>query len=357
MSAHLSYSAEQREWQFGALQDDAVQFVCEILFETDSSAFGELERAAQDVVLGNLGNYLAALCPSGVSEDRERGKWEARAWFDELLTANGASRAQAAAFNAALAAFLASHPNRDAQTIAAELGRSGRAENQLASRSSAFSEPEAWPPAVAFRRALLDGDIIRAEAMLSEALARGKTLLDFGMHVIQPAMYGLDQTSCSNARNVAHVHLAAQTAQSVLSAGSLRMSAPPPVGRRVVLAGVAGNRHALGLRLVAEAFYAAGWRVDYLGPDVPSEAIVSFVGECCPDVLGVSLALPSHFQVLRVLADQLRAAFGRRRPILLAGGWAVHSMTALTAIPGVDLIGFDPRQAVSGVSRLCQRMA
>ena len=39
MTAQLSYSAEQREWQFGALQDDAVQFVCEILFEADSSVF------------------------------------------------------------------------------------------------------------------------------------------------------------------------------------------------------------------------------------------------------------------------------------------------------------------------------
>ncbi len=354
MTAQLSYSAEQREWQFGALQDDAVQFVCEILFEADSSVFSELERSAQDVVLGNLGNYLAALCPSG---HRPRGMPDARAWFDELLTANGASRAQAAAFNAALAAFLAGHPNHDAQTIAAELSRSRGVANRPAIGTTVYSEPEAWPQTAAFRRALFDGDLIRAEAMLSEALARGNTLLDFGMHVVQPAMYGLGESSLSNALDVAHVHLAVQTAQSVLSAGSLGMSVPPPVGRRVVLACVAGNRHALGLHLVAEAFCREGWRVDDLGPDVPSEAIVSFVGQRCPDVLGVSLALPSHLQVLRTLADQLRATFGRRRPILLAGGWAVHSMTALTDISGVDLIGFDPRQAVAGVSRLCQKMA
>ncbi len=349
MAAQLSFSAEQEARQFGTVQDEVVQFVCEILFEPEAAAFGALQRQAQDAALGHVGEYLEALRCCGHSTGASADQ---RAWFADMLTAHGASVAQVEGFNAALAAFLAKHPDPDARAIA----------GVLASASPGLAVPAARPPKAgevgpetpSLTAALLDGNLPDALAIFEAARGRGSSLLDFETQVIEPALCAIGER-CERA-GVSHAQalLAYETALTLMTAGRLGFPRHPPAASRIVLACVAGNRHALGLRMVADAFCVAGWAVDYLGADVPTDALVAFIAERCPDAVGVSLACPSHVQELRGLADQLRATFGSHRPALIAGGAALRRTNRLTDIPGVDLIGLDLSTAVAGATRLSQ---
>ena len=69
---------------------------------------------------------------------------------------------------------------------------------------------------------------------------------------------------------------------SVMTMGLLRSPPPAPIDRRVLLACVAGNHHAVGLRMVADAFQLAGWDVQYLGANVPTAALVRQAAEWNP---------------------------------------------------------------------------
>ena len=83
MNAQVAHSVEQRERLFRVLQDDAVQFVCEILFDPVGGADGGFDRGLQDVVLANLGAYLEAL--RARVPGRSYGETPC-AWFEAMLT-------------------------------------------------------------------------------------------------------------------------------------------------------------------------------------------------------------------------------------------------------------------------------
>ena len=353
-------SVEQRESQFRVLQDDAVQFVCEILFDpaaATAAVVGGFDRGLQDTVLAHLGAYLEALRqrPSGPGEGEAPG-----AWFEAMLTARGAQRRQVVQLNAALAAFLDRRTTPDAARIAAQLrGAELEVEKDTALRAvsgAACAEADSGGglDAATCWAALRRGDAESALRAVEDGVARGSSLLDCALALLQPPLQALGEVWPGDAHVQVEERRVIATAQRVLEAAMLRRPAPAANGRRVILACVCGNQHAFGLRLVAEAFRAAGWMVDDLGPDVPASALVAAVGDRQPDVVGLSLSLPMHMPALREAAAQLVANFGAQRPGVLAGGLALRRASSVTEIPGVDAFGVDAKRAVASANELCR---
>ena len=353
MNAQLAVSAGQQDRLFRVLQDEAVQFVCEILFAAESASLDELDRALQDAVLENLGGYLEALRPAGQAP---QDCLEQLAWFETMLMAKGGRPEQVARLNEALAAFLEKREMPDAQAIAAILRKSPAPGRGVRPQDGLARPSVAWPETSLFEAMLLDGDERQAVAQLDASLARGDTLLDFEMHVIQPALYSVGSKWQANTISIAQERLATETALRVMAVGAQRTPAAEPAGRRIVLACVAGNQHAVGVRMVGDAFCAAGWAVDCLGADVPCAALVDYVTRRNPDVIGLSVALAHHLHALRATAEQLITAFGSRRPGLIAGGLALQDMSPMSDISGVDLFGVDARHAVAHATRLCRML-
>ena len=65
----------------------------------------------------------------------------------------------------------------------------------------------------------------------------------------------------------------------------------PPLGKTVLTAAVAGNRHDLGTQAVADFFEMDGWRIVHLGADVPADALVEVLESVDVDLLALSAAL------------------------------------------------------------------
>ena len=354
MNAQVAHSVEQRERLFRVLQDDAVQFVCEILFDPVGGADGSFDRGLQDVVLANLGAYLEAL--RARVPGRSYGETPC-AWFEAMLTAKGAQRRQVIQLNTALAAFLDKRATSDAALIAAALrGAESDAASESAPLPAALSalESDGGFDAEACAAALRRGDANSALGVVEDCLARGSTLLDCSLALLQPPLPAGEDAWPGDARRLLEELRMVATAQRVLEAAMLRRPAPVMNGRRIVLACVAGNQHAFGLRFVAEAFRTAGWAVDDLGPDVPTAALVAAVGDKQPDVVGLSLSMPTHMQALREAAEKLVAHFGPQRPGVLAGGLALRRTSPVSEFPGVDVFGVDVRRAVGTATELCR---
>ena len=81
-------------------------------------------------------------------------------------------------------------------------------------------------------------------------------------------------------------------------------------GKRVLLACPPGEQHDLGLRMVADRFALAGWRVDYLGADTPTDEIVDAAQTLGSDL--VVLSASTHFN--RVLLRDVLDEVQRRLP-------------------------------------------
>ena len=118
-------------------------------------------------------------------------------------------------------------------------------------------------------------------------------------HMIQPAQYGIGKKWQNNQVTVAQEHLATAIAQSVMTLGLARSELPASNGKQVLLACVEGNNHAVGLQMVADAFQFAGWEVQFLGANVPTDALIRHLDQLKPDLLGLSVAFAQQLYVVR----------------------------------------------------------
>jgi diguanylate cyclase (GGDEF)-like protein len=167
--------------------------------------------------------------------------------------------------------------------------------------------------------ALLAADGAAAERIALEGLQKGVGLEALYGRVIAPAMWRIGCLWEQGAIPVADEHLATALTHRVMASvyGSSfgRTTSRPG---RILLAAVEGQRHALGLRMAADVLELGGYEVNYLGGDVPLDALMSAVDSRGPDLVGLSSTLASDVSSLEAAVSQLGETFADI-PILLRG--------------------------------------
>lgn len=153
---------------------------------------------------------------------------------------------------------------------------------------------------------------------------------------LQPALYEVGRRWQRREITVAQEHLATALCQDLLLRVLAQSPFAEPCGRRAVFAAVEGNRHALGVRIVADTFEMAGWEVHFLGADTPTRDLVAHVGAERPDLVGLSASLPTQLPVLRGAIAALGAELGARRPSVLVGGLATNQVEGIWRRLGAD---------------------
>ena len=212
--------------------------------------------------------------------------------------------------------------------------------------------PEAWPEAAAFEAALLAGNQREALKVVNQCFDEGCNLVDVELHVIQPALYAVGDKWQANQVTVAQEHIATAIVQSVMTVALLRSPPPSPIDKRVLLACVEGNNHAVGLRMVADAFLLSGWEVQYLGANVPTRALVQQVFEWKPDLVGLSVSFPQQLRVVKDVIGGLLERLGTARPAVIVGGLAINRFNQLADAVGADASSTDAQAAVDSAQRI-----
>jgi len=88
-------------------------------------------------------------------------------------------------------------------------------------------------------------------------------------------------------------------------------------GPRLVVATPTGQHHEIGAMIAAFAAALAGWRVTYLGPDLPAADLARAARELRVAAIAVSLTVLDPAAVTEIRS--LRRLAGRRMPILVGG--------------------------------------
>jgi methanogenic corrinoid protein MtbC1 len=197
-----------------------------------------------------------------------------------------------------------------------------------------------------FEAALLEGNQREATSIVRAALDAGSSLVAVELHIMRAALYHIGEEWQANRVTVAQEHMASAIVQSVMTTALLGITPPPMVGHRVLLACVEGNTHAIGLRMVADAFQLSGWEVQYLGANVPTAAIVQQVVEWTPTVLALSVSFAQQLPAAKAVMAELERRLGDARPSVILGGLAINRFRELASFAGADSYGEDADAAV-----------
>lgn len=120
----------------------------------------------------------------------------------------------------------------------------------------------------------------------------------------------------ANRISVAQEHAATAINERVIAHLSGRLPRPEATRDRVVVACADGEWHALPARLLAEVLTLRGFRVDFLGAQVPTPHLITHLHRSTPDVVALSGSLPTRLPVAHATITACQSA---GLPVMVGG--------------------------------------
>jgi methanogenic corrinoid protein MtbC1 len=154
--------------------------------------------------------------------------------------------------------------------------------------------------------------------------------------VLVPLMRSIGEQWLAGTLGIAHEHLASAVVRTVLSdlAKPRQLSADAPA---LVVGTPARQIHELGALVVAATAAADGWRVVYVGADIPAADIAAAAEQVGAKAVALSITYPPDDDMGDELAE-LRRLLPREVPVL-AGGLSALSYSQPLAAIGALLVG------------------
>ena len=201
------------------------------------------------------------------------------------------------------------------------------------------NRPELDELSRSYLAAQLAGD--RREAvrlLMEEGIGRGNSVIDLHLRVIQQAQREIGRLWEQNSVSVAQEHQATAVSQLALAHLYQQSIRRPSVGKTVLVACAEGELHDVGARICADVLDLHGFDVRFLGANVPTDCLLGFVERTRPDLVALSVTLPTHLPATHAAVDALHA---RSRVPLAVGGRALDLPGAREGWSGVAIFGGD----------------
>jgi methanogenic corrinoid protein MtbC1 len=201
------------------------------------------------------------------------------------------------------------------------------------------NRPELDELSRSYLAAQLAGD--RREAvrlLMEEGIGRGNSVLDLHLQVIQQAQREIGRLWEQDSISVAQEHQATAVSQLALAHLYQQSIRRPAVGKSVLVSCVEGELHDLGARICADVLELHGFAVRFLGANVPTDCLVPFVERTRPDLVALSVTVPTHLPGARAAVEALR---GRSKVPIAVGGRALDLPGAREGWQGVAIFGAD----------------
>ena len=138
-----------------------------------------------------------------------------------------------------------------------------------------------------------DGDEYGAVEIVTSLLDNGVPPARVMLDLIARTQNRIGELWAANEWSIAREHGATAISERALAAVSARTAVRPTRGR-ITVACVDGEWHALPLRILGEMLPLDGWRVDYLGANVPGPHLVTHLHQTGPDAVALSCMLATR---------------------------------------------------------------
>ena len=152
-----------------------------------------------------------------------------------------------------------------------------------------------------------------ANRVIEDLLARRCGLGDIYLQVITPSLASIGDLWCRKDITIAEEHLATQLVlhhfDRLISTFAWRDRLS---SYRILVGCVEGERHWIGARMFADLCLSHGWSAEFLGPDVPDDALIDMVSKRSPQVVALSATMAAGAEQARAVARALATLRSRR---------------------------------------------
>lgn len=198
----------------------------------------------------------------------------------------------------------------------------------------------------------------RAEArrLLLDAQDRGMQASQLLTSIVWPAMEQVAELYRYN--HISRIVEQMATRINRLVADQLQglLATQPKTGKRMVVLSGEGMCEELSAQITADLFEAEGWAVWFLGPCVPNDEVVQFLGHVKPEILCIFGSRAQEAPTVRKLIDLIREVGICEDMQVLVGGGVFNRAEGLAEEIHADLFAADALEALAVVEGHPQRV-
>jgi excisionase family DNA binding protein len=189
---------------------------------------------------------------------------------------------------------------------------------------------------------MLGGDVTGSWQVIEAAMASGLEPGDIYVRLLAPSLHDIGASWRSGDVSIDQEHLASSVAATLIGRLGPRFVHPGRKKGVVIIAMPPGERHGLGVAMIADILVDAGYGVLNLGPDTPAASLVAAMRDAGP-LAAVDVSVVDVER--RAAAGRLLAAARRERPSVprLVGGNAILDERMALDL-GADGWVADPRE-------------
>lgn len=161
-------------------------------------------------------------------------------------------------------------------------------------------------------------------------------IFDFIQKIINPLMYKVGNLWQYNQISVAKEHLATSLTNEIIDMFFVQTTQPQRKKAKAIISTVGDESHNLGVKIVGKFLESCGFKVQNLGSKISSQELISSVYELQPDLLVLSVTLPSNIATLQQIVDELKSDSKAFSGLIVVGGQALFCNNIPTTIEGAD---------------------
>lgn len=158
-----------------------------------------------------------------------------------------------------------------------------------------------------FLRLVGDGDEQGAVDAVTDLLDDGADPRRIMVDLIARTQGRVGELWAANEWTIAREHAATAVSERALAAVAARTTTRAHRGR-ITVACVDGEWHALPVRILSEMLKLDGWRIDFLGANVPGPHLVTHLHQTGPDAVALSCMLPTRLPRAHAAITACRSA-------------------------------------------------
>ncbi len=226
-------------------------------------------------------------------------------------------------------------PGRDVVLSYLDQGAKGLASAALAEPSPLRGSAPSKRLALRYLATAMEGRMRAAEDLVLEAVDAGLDPRSAYLDVLLPAQVEIGRLWHDGEIGIAEERVLTGTTQRLLPQLARRLQPAAERGLTAITAAVRGNNHDIAMRVVSDLLEADGWRVVYLGADVPPEEVLRAVEYFDGRMVVLSAALTTQLGDLEETISLLRG-LPDNAPRIIVGGLALDGAPDLWRRLGAD---------------------
>ncbi len=192
-----------------------------------------------------------------------------------------------------------------------------------------------------------------------DELRNGRNVQEIYKDILIPVLNELGRLWQHDEITVADEHFSSAIIHRVLADLHAVIDLPDPSLGKVVIAGVENELHDFGARIVADLMEIDGWDTSVYGPDLPPQELCEAARQERPQIVALSVTLPSHLVEMGETVRALRSLAWDTRFAILLGGAPFATDPAICSSLGGDACaatGFDALRVARALALRSQPM-